>query len=223
MLSWQVEYESGISNYIPVLVAEKDIVDEVRSLEKEMDRAPPPTSCCRPNAESARGLSQLSQRRVNSLLNDLGWVLKSCDGRNFESDLREEILELHLQRLRRLLFFGVKRSWYNMVKKVLQLSSRAGLLEKVGILDNGLSAPQVAVLCCEEVMAEHLICCTESLCAGSSSQSKFWWNLGFPGPNGFTILHLVALQPVAQGLRDLLLKKKVYRHSKRNDSYLSHE
>lgn len=205
-VSWQVEHISGTSNYIPLLVAEKNIADEVRSLEKDMDK---PTSCCNPNLDVSSGFPNLSQRRAHSLLMDLGWILKNVYLENFESDLRGEISELHLMRLQRLLFFGVKRRWYKIVEKVLQLSNKIGLLQRIGILENGLSALQVAVLCHNEVMVEHLMRCTESLCA-SSSECKFWWNLGFSGPKGLTALHIVALQPGGQDLCATLLKKKVH-------------
>ncbi|CAM6084811.1 unnamed protein product [Calypogeia fissa] len=200
----EVEHISGTSNYIPLLIAEKDIADEVRSLEKEMDK---PTSCCNPNLYRSRGISHLSQRKVHSLLMDLGWILKNAYLKTFESDLRAEILELHVVRLRRLLFFAVKRRWYNITERVLQLSYRAGLLEGTGVLENGLSALQVAVLCHNEFMVEHVMRCCESLC-GSSSECKFWWNLGFAGPNGLTALHIVALQAGTRGLWVTLLKRK---------------
>ncbi|BBN19580.1 protein MpSPL4 [Marchantia polymorpha subsp. ruderalis] len=185
----EVEHTTGISNFIPLLVAEKKIVDEVRTLELEIDTAT--TSCCSSQSHDSR-FQPLNQKRYHDLLVDLGWVLRNYTLNNFNP--HHQSLGQDVERLQGLLLFGVRRGWYTTVQRVLQVAKRSGVIERIGFLKNGMTALHVALLHQQFAMMDHLTSLMASLACAGSCASNSWWDVDCPVSRGLTARQVLTLQ-----------------------------
>ncbi|KAL3695527.1 hypothetical protein R1sor_009603 [Riccia sorocarpa] len=197
----EVEHSSGVSNFIPLLIAEKDIVDEVRTLELEVE-TPTTSSCCSSGNTGSR-IHSVASKKYHDLLVDLGWVLRYYTLSNTGADYKPILQDF--ERLRRLLHFGVRRGWCRVVERVLDVAKRAGLLNNIGFLNNGMTALHVALLHQQYAVMDHLIFLTAS--CTSSGLSGCWWDVDCPVPDGMTARQILVIQANASCLSSTNFEK----------------
>ncbi|KAL2610261.1 hypothetical protein R1flu_028834 [Riccia fluitans] len=185
----EVEDTSGVSNFVPLLIAEKKIVDEVRTLELEVDTATTSSCCSSENIDS--GCHPVTSKKYHDLLVDLGWVLRNYTLSNYKADYRP--LQQDFERLQRLLLFGIRRGWCTVVERVLHVAKRAGLLDSIGFLKNGMSALHVALLHQQYGVMDHLIHLTASRTSSGLSGYGCWWDVDCP-VSGMTARRILAIQ-----------------------------
>ncbi|KAJ7531554.1 hypothetical protein O6H91_14G048700 [Diphasiastrum complanatum] len=197
-----IEFEgpSGTSNFLPVLIADKEICSEIRTLEQEL---------CMSKMTLDTGTNKALSQTANDLVLDLGWVLRLTERQGIE---RIHMIG-HLERLRRLFMFSVRRGWYSISKRLLQVAKMIGLLEDVGISEDGFTALHLAALHNHVNLARLLVMVGSEYEQGVDfiCMKGFWWHADFPGPENITPLHIVGLREGAGTLVDTLTKSEVQR------------
>ncbi|XP_010279431.1 PREDICTED: squamosa promoter-binding-like protein 7 [Nelumbo nucifera] len=115
----EVENESGISNYIPILIANREICSEMQVLQHKLDG-----SFCaeRPQLAIAGSLSDecevlvLRQTAVSELLLDIAWLLKESELGSIQS----LSTSTQIQRFNSLLDFLIKNNLTMVLMKILE-------------------------------------------------------------------------------------------------------
>ncbi|XP_002991065.2 squamosa promoter-binding-like protein 7, partial [Selaginella moellendorffii] len=114
----EIGYDHGISNSVPLLVADKQLCEEVQTLERDLKASS--SGCC-----SGRDACRLETHEV---LVDLGWVISHTSRAK-----RVSATPMHVCRLQRLLVFAVERGWTAATKRILEAARQMGQSDGVGI------------------------------------------------------------------------------------------
>ncbi|WRX21079.1 SBP domain - like 10 [Theobroma cacao] len=125
----EVENQSGLSNFIPVLIGDKEVCSEMKSIQKRFDASLFPGG----SKMSATGslleaceASSLRQRTYSELVLDIAWLLREPKLENFQ----EMMASSQIQRFNCLLSFLIHNESTVILKKVLQ--NLKILVEKTG-------------------------------------------------------------------------------------------
>ncbi|CAN6451174.1 unnamed protein product [Victoria cruziana] len=110
----EVENESGLSNFIPVLVGDQQIVSEFKIVQQVLGGCA--SSCATESPFTVPyTFSEEKRKMMSEFLLDVAWLIK-------EPDKDETCIQLfHVQRLNHLLEFLITNNLVNIMKKVLQL------------------------------------------------------------------------------------------------------
>ncbi|XP_039048807.1 squamosa promoter-binding-like protein 7 isoform X2 [Hibiscus syriacus] len=115
----EVENQYGLSNFIPILIGDKEVCSEMRSIQQSFD-----ASVSREGSEfSATGsffeaceATTLRQRAYSELVLDIAWLLREPKLENFQ----ETKASSQIQRFNRLLSFLIQNKSTVILKKILQ-------------------------------------------------------------------------------------------------------
>ncbi|KAK6913830.1 SBP domain [Dillenia turbinata] len=113
----EVENESGLSNFVPVLIGDKEVCFEVNTMQQKVypvssARALPSANC------SSSDLCELFVSRISAfseLLLDIAWLLKKVP----PQDIQPTVPSSQIQRLTRLLDFLIKNDSTVVLERVL--------------------------------------------------------------------------------------------------------
>eukprot|EP00249_Psilotum_nudum_P000622 c12698_g1_i1 orf=2-1666(+) len=200
----------AIGDFMPLIVADKEICTEICTLEHEIDlsRTCPPS---KPGAIQTR-----IEMEVRSFLNELGWIFhwnhmhKSC--------FLPEILstnQISLVRFKYIMVYTVERGWCALSRKLLDIYFKTKIGSVDDVLEFGLlhiavwqkCRPMVNMLLAYEVSLhdqtffEMLGDRDSSTC---TSLNKFIFFPAMVGPSGLTPLHVAASIEDAEELIDTL-------------------
>ncbi|XWS53700.1 hypothetical protein CRYUN_Cryun10bG0022800 [Craigia yunnanensis] len=137
----EVENQSGLSNFIPVLIGDKEVCSEMKSIRQSFD-----ASLFREGSKiSATGslleackVSTLRQRAYSELVLDIAWLLREPKLENFQ----EIRASSQIQRFNCLLSFLIQSESTVILKKVIQ--NLKILVEKTGF--NGANDSDIRLL-----------------------------------------------------------------------------
>ncbi|XP_022740659.1 squamosa promoter-binding-like protein 7 isoform X2 [Durio zibethinus] len=114
----EVENQSGLSNFIPVLIGDKEVCSEMKSIRQRFDASlSQEESKFSPNGSllEACEVSTLRQRAYSELVLDIAWLLREPKLENF----REIMASSQIQRFNCLLSFLIQSESTVILKKVL--------------------------------------------------------------------------------------------------------
>lgn len=216
---YQVERDF-MGNILPVIVADKDICSELRTLEEELD-----STLSWQSGQS--GNSSPDESRVNTeaeamnFLHELGWIFQSTSQGFYRSaGLDGDASHISLSRFEGLLKYAVLRDWCAVVKKLLDLLFFIGIKETAEVLhvlsEVNLLHQAVKRKC--RPMIELLL---QFVPDKDESRSHKIFTPVVEGPAGFTPLHIAASMFGAEDIIDALTEDptEVMRWS--NDSTFS--
>ncbi|GMI70351.1 SQUAMOSA PROMOTER BINDING PROTEIN-LIKE 7, squamosa promoter binding protein-like 7 [Hibiscus trionum] len=137
----EVENQSGLSNFIPILIGDKEVCSEMKSIQQRFD-----ASVSREGSKvSATGSffeecepSTLRQRSYSELVLDIAWLLREP---KLEKN-QETIVSSQIQRFNRLLSFLIQNKSSVILKKILQ--NLKIVVEKMGF--NGTNDSDIILL-----------------------------------------------------------------------------
>eukprot|EP00249_Psilotum_nudum_P023892 c29019_g2_i1 orf=1012-4446(+) len=203
----EVEQYGVVGDFVPIIIAEKEICDEICTLESEIESSLSHSSLPQHNEVT----SQVRVKsEIRSFLHELGWLLHwnhlqmSC--------LEPKILattQFSFVRFKCLVVYAVERDWCAVLKKLLDFFFTAKLGAINSVLEIGLlhkatqrkCRPIVDMLLAYSVS---LYGQTESTDNCTASGSKFIFRPDICGPGALTPLHVAASVQDAEELVDAL-------------------
>ncbi|KAL4385911.1 hypothetical protein GQ457_09G022880 [Hibiscus cannabinus] len=115
----EVENQYGLSNFIPILVGDKEVCSEMRSIQQQFDASVSPEG----SKFSATGTffeaceaSTSRQRAYSELVLDIAWLLREPK----LEKIQETMASCQIQRFNRLLSFLIQNKSTVILKKILQ-------------------------------------------------------------------------------------------------------
>ncbi|KAL1111474.1 hypothetical protein V6Z11_D02G061900 [Gossypium hirsutum] len=134
----EVENQSGLSNFIPVLIGDKDVCSEMKVIQQGFDASlfwgGSQISANRSSCET----STLRQKAYSELVLDIAWLLREPKSENFQ----ETMASSQIQRFNCLLNFLIQNKSTVILKKVLQ--NLKNVMEEAGF--NGTDDPDTRLL-----------------------------------------------------------------------------
>ncbi|MBA0827781.1 hypothetical protein Goarm_012529, partial [Gossypium armourianum] len=134
----EVENQSGLSNFIPVLIGDKDVCSEMKVIQQGFDASlfwgGSQISANRSSCET----STLRQKAYSDLVLDIAWLLRESKSENFQ----ETMASSQIQRFNCLLNFLIQNKSTVILKKVLQ--NLKNVVEEAGF--NGTDDPDTRLL-----------------------------------------------------------------------------
>jgi len=143
----EVENEYGISNFIPILIGDKEICSEFQMLEQEVVKS---GFCCRSNHGLAIGSSNsdiceqnvVKRQSILELLLDIGWVLKDPE----PDENKVPVNFVHIQRLNCLFSYLINGHLLAMTEKVLHSPKVVKMLRQVYGKSNEVNGADIKLL-----------------------------------------------------------------------------
>ncbi|XP_052483999.1 squamosa promoter-binding-like protein 7 isoform X3 [Gossypium raimondii] len=134
----EVENQSGLSNFIPVLIGDKDVCSEMKVIQQGFDASlfwgGSQISANRSSCET----STWRQKAYSELVLDIAWLLREPKSENFQ----ETMASSQIQRFNCLLNFLIQNKSTVILKKVLQ--NLKNVVEEAGF--NGTDDPDTRLL-----------------------------------------------------------------------------
>ncbi|MBA0710605.1 hypothetical protein Golax_009882 [Gossypium laxum] len=134
----EVENQSGLSNFIPVLIGDKDVCSEMKVIQQGFDASlfwgASEISANRSSCET----SALRQKAYSELVLDIAWLLREPKSENFQ----ETMASSQIQRFNCLLNFLIQNKSTVILKKALQ--NLKNVVEEAGF--NGTDDPDTRLL-----------------------------------------------------------------------------
>ncbi|XP_047983397.1 squamosa promoter-binding-like protein 7 [Salvia hispanica] len=126
----EVENQSGLSNFVPILFSDKETCKEMETLQRTLD------SSTSSQEQPACGVLASRQRRFSGLLLDLGWSLKKPVSRKL-------LTSSDVQRFNHLLDFLIQRGHSAILERVFcSLESSIDNNDAGGVSDSGMRSLQ---------------------------------------------------------------------------------
>lgn len=143
----EVENEYGISNFIPILIGDKQICSEFQMLEQELVKS---GFCSRSNHGLAVGSSSsdiceqnlVKRQSILELLVDIGWVLKDPES----DEDKVPVNFLHIQRLNCLFSYLINGHFLAITEKVLHSPKVVKMLRQVYGKSNEVNGADMKLL-----------------------------------------------------------------------------
>ncbi|TYI38819.1 hypothetical protein ES332_A02G054900v1 [Gossypium tomentosum] len=138
----EVENQSGLSNFIPVLIGDKDVCSEMKVIQQGFEQGFDASlfwggSQISANKSSCE-TSTLRQKAYSELVLDIAWLLREPKSENFQ----ETMASSQIQRFNCLLNFLIQNKSTVILKKVLQ--NLKNVVEEAGF--NGTDDPDTRLL-----------------------------------------------------------------------------
>eukprot|EP00249_Psilotum_nudum_P005243 c18696_g1_i2 orf=543-1634(-) len=127
----EVDHDLGVSNFISILVGDKEVCDEVNSLRPSLELE---TFCSDNDPQSLATNSWRSgffnRQNLSDLLLDLGWVLRYLHEENLIMTV--EMRDALLERFQKLLWVSITKRWRAVAKRLLRTAEVTGLFAHHG-------------------------------------------------------------------------------------------
>lgn len=201
----QVEHNL-LGNALPVIVADREICAELRTLERELDQASDRQSSDM-DGFSSDETRKNREAEATDFLHELGWVFQSTamglspmDDANVDRHIRD----MEVYRFKKLLTYGVVHDWCAVVRKLLDLLFGIGtdrLEEVLGMLSE-VNLVHKAVKRKSKAMVQLLMYYVPDRYGARSMKNIFTPTMR--GPAGFTPLHVAACTSGAEDVLDAL-------------------
>eukprot|EP00249_Psilotum_nudum_P021790 c28247_g2_i2 orf=387-3470(+) len=140
----EVDHDLGVSNFMPMLVADGEICAEVNSLRQNLELKVAYCDSELQNIDTETCLLASLEQQVSDLLIDLGWVLRHVQDDNSVKGI--EVCDTFLERLQRLLLTSRTMGWHAVTKQLLQIAETTGVFAKLGGLGIDCNALEMSIL-----------------------------------------------------------------------------
>eukprot|EP00249_Psilotum_nudum_P023891 c29019_g1_i1 orf=660-4127(+) len=205
----EVEQYAVVGDFVPIIVAEKEICAEICTLEREIESSLSSTTLHQYDEVA----SQIRVKaEVRSLLHELGWLVHwhhlqmNC--------LEPEILttnQFSFARFKCLVVYAVERDWCAVLKKLLDFFFTAKLGTIDTVLEVGLLHRATQRKCrpiVDMLLAYSVSLHDQTLSSGATDYkafgTKFIFRPDISGPGGLTPLHVASSVQDAEELVDAL-------------------